>query len=82
MSDFDPVSRPAHYADTAHQPDDVIEAWGLGFRLGSAVKYICRCGKKAGADPVEDLKKAAWYLAKEIERREEKAAHDKDRSDQ
>lgn len=64
----DPVNHPPHYAG-ALPPIDAIEAWGLGFHLGNAVKYIARAGRKAGADPVEDLEKARWYLDREIARR-------------
>ena len=46
----------------------VIEAWELGFNLGTVVKYICRLGKK-DSPPIEDLQKAAWYLNREIENR-------------
>jgi hypothetical protein len=44
----------------------VIEAWGLdkNFNLGNAVKYISRADKKD--NNVEDLKKARWYLDREI----------------
>lgn len=60
------VNHPAHYGgDTTYEAIKVIEAWGLGFCLGNAVKYICRSGKKG--DALEDLKKAAWYLQREIE---------------
>lgn len=38
---------------------------GRGFCLGNTVKYIARAGKKG--DRVEDLKKALWYLQREIE---------------
>ena len=44
----------------------VIEAWGLGFHLGSAVKYIARAGKKPMANELEDLQKAKWYLERRI----------------
>ena len=65
MSDVD---HPAHYrADTGYEAIDVIEAWGLGFALGNAVKYICRAGLKE--DAVEDLEKARWYIEREIRRR-------------
>jgi len=37
--------------------------------LGNVVKYVSRAGKKA-SDPIEDLKKAAWYLEREISARE------------
>lgn len=64
---FDPVNRPQHYVDgvdPAYEPIKVIEAWGLGFHLGNTVKYIRRAGKKG--DRLEDLKKARWYLDREI----------------
>jgi hypothetical protein len=49
---------------------DVIEAYGLNFALGNAVKYILRCGHKGGmTDAVADLEKARAYLTREIERR-------------
>ena len=49
---------------------DAIEAWGLNFHRGNAVKYIARAGKKNPEKEVEDLKKAAWYINREIERLE------------
>lgn len=61
------VDHPAHYGgDTTYEAIKVIEAWGLGFHLGNAVKYISRAGKKG--DRREDLLKARWYLDREIER--------------
>jgi hypothetical protein len=66
--DHDPVNRPAHYTATAVEPIVAIEAWGLGFCLGNAVKYIARAGRKAGSTLLEDLKKARWYLDREIRR--------------
>jgi hypothetical protein len=62
----DPVDHPAHYGSGAYEAIKVIEAWGLGFHLGNAVKYIARHGKKPGADVVEDLRKAVWYLQRAI----------------
>lgn len=66
----DPVNHPPHYGggDDPYEVIKVIEAWGLGFHRGNAVKYIGRAGKKG--DAVEDLKKARWYLDREIERLE------------
>lgn len=62
------VDHPDYYrADTGHEAIDVIEAWGLGFNLGNALKYIARAGRKGNA--VEDLEKAAWYVQREIQRR-------------
>lgn len=64
------VDHPDHYggADNPYETIKVIEAWDLGFHLGNAVKYISRAGKKK--DALVDLKKAAWYLEREIARRD------------
>ena len=66
------VDRPAHYGggDNVYEADKVIENWGLGFRLGDVLKYLCRAGKKPGGTVLKDLKKAQWYLGREIERLE------------
>lgn len=40
----------------------------LSFNVGNAIKYLWRAGLKGGTDPIEDLKKAAWYVNREIER--------------
>lgn len=56
--------------DTTYEAIKVIEAWGLNFNLGSALKYIRRAGKKPGVDTLEDLEKARWYVNREVERRE------------
>lgn len=60
------VNHPAHYGgDTPYETIKVIEAWGLNFHLGNVVKYISRHDKKG--DPVENLKKARFYLERQIE---------------
>lgn len=66
------VNHPSHYggADNLYEAIKVIEAWGLGFCLGNAVKYICRAGKKEGATSLTDLRKALWYLQRETENQE------------
>jgi hypothetical protein len=43
----------------------------MNFTLGNAVKYIWRAGLKH--DAIEDLKKARFYLDREIALREAKA---------
>ena len=66
------VNHPAHYKSASGlESIDVIEGFGLGFRLGNVVKYILRAEKKGA--PIEDLKKARWYLDREITKREEAA---------
>lgn len=62
------IDHPVHYGgDTPYEAIKVIEAWELNFNLGNAAKYICRAGKKGS--PLEDLKKAKWYLEREIVKR-------------
>ena len=59
-----------HYCMNGFEAIDIIEAYGLNFALGNAVKYILRCGHKGGmTDAVADLEKARAYLTREIERR-------------
>lgn len=60
------VNHPDHYGgkDNPYEAIKVIEAWNLGFNLGNTAKYISRAGKKARR--IEDLKKARWYLDREI----------------
>lgn len=64
----DAVNHPSHY--TGH-PSGVecitITEW-MNFNLGNAVKHIWRADLKS--DAIEDLKKAVWYVQREIERRE------------
>ena len=63
----DAINHPKHYGgDNPTEPIKVIRAWGLGFSLGNAVKYISRAGKKDPSKTVEDLEKARWYLDEEI----------------
>lgn len=63
----DPIN-PAHYKGHPSGVECVDVAEHFGFNLGNAIKYIWRAGLKS-KDPIEDLKKAAWYLNREIERR-------------
>ena len=71
--DSDPVNRPSHYTEGGIECIDAIKASMstesfLGFLKGNVQKYMWRYEKKAA--PVEDLKKAQWYLSKLIEEQE------------
>ena len=68
----DPILHPTHYTFSTIEPIDVIEAWQLGFHLGNVLKYVARAGRK-GAQ-IDDLKKARWYLDREIKRMDDDAA--------
>ena len=62
----DLVNSPPHYKSGGVETIDFIEAKDLNYRLGNVVKYVVRCGKKQGSDPVQDLEKALFYLNREI----------------
>lgn len=63
----DAVNHPSHYTLGGVEVIDAIEAWELGYNLGNAVKYIARAGKKDPNKEVEDLKKGAFYLQRQID---------------
>jgi hypothetical protein len=64
------VDHPSYYGgkDNTYEHIKVVEAWGLGYALGNATKYIARAGKKGSLDDaVTDLKKAEFYVRYERE---------------
>lgn len=66
-SKVESVNHPKHYMPGTYEAINVIEAWDLNFCLGNTIKYIARAGKKDPSKNIEDLKKAKWYLDREIE---------------
>lgn len=60
------VNHPEYYHPGTYEAINVIEAWNLGFNLGNVVKYISRAGSKDAY--LKELKKAAWYLSREIDK--------------
>ena len=65
------VDHPTHYNQGKIEVIDAIEDWGLGFNDGNVVKYVSRSRHKG--KPLEDLKKAKWYLEREIKRIEKES---------
>jgi hypothetical protein len=61
----DPVNNPAHYTVGGIETIDFIEAKKLNYRLGNVVKYLTRADHKG--NKIEDLRKAQWFLEREIE---------------
>ena len=67
----DAVNHPAHSAEGWSNGAEVIDITEhLNFNRGNAVKYICRAGRKSKDTEVEDLRKAAWYINRELQRLE------------
>ena len=62
----DPVTNPPHYTQHPSGVECVEIAEHMPFNVGNAIKYLWRTGLKG--DAVEDLRKAAWYVEREIQR--------------
>lgn len=67
MSAHDPVDHPIHYTEHPSGVEAIEITEHMNFCLGNAMKYIWRADLKGG---IEDLKKARWYIDREIDRRE------------
>lgn len=70
----DNVNHPSHYTRGKIEVIDFIEDQQFNYRLGNAVKYICRAGYKN--DKAEDLRKAIWYIQRELKAIQEKTQQD------
>lgn len=75
MSDHNTINSPRHYtslgakcSSCGHPIECIDVTERFSFTIGNAIKYLWRAGLKGDAG--EDLKKAAWYVAREIARRE------------
>lgn len=68
VASLDPVNHPSHY--TAHPSgiECIQITEHMGFNLGNAIKYVWRADLKG--DALEDLRKAIWYIDREIQKRE------------
>ena len=69
----DPVNHPKHYTSSpakcecGKQIECIQVVEHMGFNLGNALKYLWRCDLKK--DAIEDLRKAEFYIKREIEKR-------------
>ena len=63
------VNHPSHY-NQGIETIEYIESWSMNFNTGNVIKYVTRAGYKD--NQLEDLKKAMWYLQREIDRIENK----------
>ena len=63
----DPVNHPSHYTQHPSGVEAIEITEHFNFNCGNAIKYIWRAGLKSDS-PVEDLRKARWYIEREIAR--------------
>ena len=71
----DPVNSPNHYRSHPSGVECIQIVEHMNFCRGNAIKYIWRAGEKG--DEIEYLKKAAWYINREIKRLELKRLSEK-----
>ena len=64
----DRVNHPQHYTSHPSGVECITVVEQMGFCLGNAIKYIWRADLKG--DAIEDLRKARFYIDREIERRQ------------
>ena len=64
LEKHDNVNHPSHYKVGGIETIDFIEAKSLSYNLGNVVKYLTRADHKG--NKLEDLKKAQWYLNREV----------------
>jgi len=64
----DMVNHPPHYTSDPSGVECIQITEHRNFCIGNAIKYLWRNGLKEGESDVKDLKKAVWYINREIER--------------
>lgn len=71
---YDNVNHPQHYTNSnakcqqCSKPIECIDVTRhFSFNIGNAMKYLWRCEHKNSV--LEDLRKAAWYIQDEIDKR-------------
>lgn len=66
-AEYDSIN-PSHYRGFSNGAEVIDITENLSFNRGNAVKYLARAGSKPGQDEIQDLKKARWYVTREIAR--------------
>jgi len=61
----DAVNHPKHYNSHPSGVECITVVEHMNFNIGNAIKYLWRSDHKNG---LEDLKKARWYIDREIQR--------------
>ena len=64
----DNVNHPKHYTEHPSGIECIQITEHMNFCLGNAIKYIFRADLKN--DALEDLRKARWYIDRELNRRQ------------
>ena len=67
MNTSDQINHPTHYTTHPSGVECIDITEGFSFNIGHIIKYLWRADEKGA--PIADLKKAEWYLRREIDRR-------------
>jgi hypothetical protein len=62
------INHPRHYNAHPSGVECIAVVEHMSFNVGNAIKYLWRADEKGA--PLQDLRKAVWYITREIERRE------------
>tara|TARA_R100001443_G_scaffold38103_1_gene51627 strand:+ start:329 stop:556 length:228 start_codon:yes stop_codon:yes gene_type:complete len=68
------VNHPEHY-NKGIEVIDFIDSWSMDFSTGNIIKYVSR--HKHKDNPLEDLKKAKWYIERLINNYEKETHNEK-----
>lgn len=67
----DKINHPTHYTSHPSGVECIEITQHHNFCIGNVIKYVWRAGIKGEDTEIEDLKKARWYLDREIARLED-----------
>lgn len=62
----DTINHPTHYTQHPSGVECITIAEHFNFNVGSAIKYIWRAGLKSTSTRIDDLRKAHWFIEREL----------------
>lgn len=65
---FDEINKAEHYNSHPSGVECITIIEWMSFNCGTAIKYLWRAGLKPGNDTLKDLKKAEYYIKREIQK--------------
>ena len=65
----DEINNPSHYTNHPSGIECIQITEHMNFCIGNAIKYLWRADLKHGDGGITDLRKAQWYIERELERR-------------
>lgn len=78
MEQMEQIDYPDYYHNGPQEAIDLIEAFEMNFNLGNVIKYVVRAGHKPGESTLTALKKANWYLNREIAKQLQREAEEEE----